>query len=331
MDALIRQSYQILEANPKMTDAQLKKQYRIMAKRYHPDISKSSDAETHFQAVQNAYDLIILYRSGQYYSRPEAQTYSQPTSSTTSSSAQQKPMDEMEYQRRYEKETYKGPSPMEKRGYYLFIFGVGILLLFSTIYSFLLGTPYFIFFLVVGVLMVFFVSMLNFDFSFRTMIQVALDFIDQHKKQVLQILVLLSFSLYVWNHILPYSVWPSARLVYLFLAYLILFRIEPRLYDLFGFRTFIPWAAYLLFLYLNFQFTSASYEGRLHYMNHLEGREMITYYWDDPAGKAISAEKVAQARAISRLTTQQDGTISLRYSKGLFGVYVVRDIVSENR
>ena len=57
-------AYKILEITPKATDAEVKKAYREMAKKYHPDKLQSQDsalikgAQEKFQEVQKAYETI---------------------------------------------------------------------------------------------------------------------------------------------------------------------------------------------------------------------------------------------------------------------------------
>jgi len=57
-------AYKILEITPEATAAEIKKAYREMAKKYHPDKLQSKDpalvkgAEEKFQEVQKAYEAI---------------------------------------------------------------------------------------------------------------------------------------------------------------------------------------------------------------------------------------------------------------------------------
>jgi DnaJ like chaperone protein len=57
-------AYKILEIDSNATDAEVKKAYRTMAKKYHPDKLSSSDpamlkgAQEKFQQVQAAYEKI---------------------------------------------------------------------------------------------------------------------------------------------------------------------------------------------------------------------------------------------------------------------------------
>jgi DnaJ like chaperone protein len=57
-------AYKILEITPNATDAEVKKAYREMAKKYHPDKLQSQDsalikgAQEKFQEVQKAYETI---------------------------------------------------------------------------------------------------------------------------------------------------------------------------------------------------------------------------------------------------------------------------------
>ena len=61
-------AYRILEISPSANDAEVKKAYRTMAKKYHPDKLQSKEpalikgAQEKFQEVQKAYDEIQKQR-----------------------------------------------------------------------------------------------------------------------------------------------------------------------------------------------------------------------------------------------------------------------------
>jgi len=50
--------YKILGVSKKATPDQLKKNYRKMARKYHPDVSKRSDAEQKFKEIAEAYEVL---------------------------------------------------------------------------------------------------------------------------------------------------------------------------------------------------------------------------------------------------------------------------------
>ena len=50
--------YKILGVNKNATAAQIKKEYRKMARKYHPDVNKNSDAEQRFKEVGEAYEVL---------------------------------------------------------------------------------------------------------------------------------------------------------------------------------------------------------------------------------------------------------------------------------
>src|SRR5690554_3191088 len=53
-----RDYYEILGLKKGASDDEIKKAYRTLAKKYHPDISKEENAETKFKEVQEAYDTL---------------------------------------------------------------------------------------------------------------------------------------------------------------------------------------------------------------------------------------------------------------------------------
>ncbi|MDI6453748.1 molecular chaperone DnaJ [Peloplasma aerotolerans] len=53
-----RDYYDVLGVNKNASDDEIKKAYRTLAKKYHPDVSKEADAETKFKEVQEAYDAL---------------------------------------------------------------------------------------------------------------------------------------------------------------------------------------------------------------------------------------------------------------------------------
>lgn len=50
--------YKILGVNRNASDAEIKKQYRRLARKYHPDVSKLSNTEALFKEVNEAYDVL---------------------------------------------------------------------------------------------------------------------------------------------------------------------------------------------------------------------------------------------------------------------------------
>lgn len=50
--------YQTLGVSRDVSEEELKKAYRRLARKYHPDVSKEADAETHFKEINEAYEVL---------------------------------------------------------------------------------------------------------------------------------------------------------------------------------------------------------------------------------------------------------------------------------
>ena len=50
--------YSVLEVGRNATDAEIKKAYRGLARKYHPDVNKDAGADTKFKEIQQAYDVL---------------------------------------------------------------------------------------------------------------------------------------------------------------------------------------------------------------------------------------------------------------------------------
>ncbi len=53
-----RDYYEILGVDKKATASEIKKAYRTLVKKYHPDVNKNSDAEEKFKEIQEAYEIL---------------------------------------------------------------------------------------------------------------------------------------------------------------------------------------------------------------------------------------------------------------------------------
>src|SRR5690554_5611588 len=53
-----RDYYDVLGVSKTASEQEIKKAYRTLAKKYHPDVSKEADAEAKFKEVQSAYDVL---------------------------------------------------------------------------------------------------------------------------------------------------------------------------------------------------------------------------------------------------------------------------------
>ena len=54
--------YKILGVSRDASDDEIKRAYRALAKKYHPDVNKEANAEEKFKQIQNAYDQIMEAR-----------------------------------------------------------------------------------------------------------------------------------------------------------------------------------------------------------------------------------------------------------------------------
>jgi len=53
-----RDFYEVLGVNRSATEDDIKKAYRGLAKKYHPDVSSEKNTEAKFKEVQEAYDIL---------------------------------------------------------------------------------------------------------------------------------------------------------------------------------------------------------------------------------------------------------------------------------
>ena len=61
--------YKVLGVDKKASSQDIKKAYRKLAKKYHPDINKAADATAKFQEVNNAYDFLSNEQNIERYNR----------------------------------------------------------------------------------------------------------------------------------------------------------------------------------------------------------------------------------------------------------------------
>ncbi|MDE5015033.1 DnaJ domain-containing protein, partial [Francisella tularensis subsp. holarctica] len=51
--------YSLLGVSRDASEADIKKAYRILAKKYHPDVNKEKGAEDKIKEIQTAYDVLV--------------------------------------------------------------------------------------------------------------------------------------------------------------------------------------------------------------------------------------------------------------------------------
>jgi molecular chaperone DnaJ len=54
----LREAYSILEIDPSSSDEEVKKKYKVLAKKYHPDICKEANADDKFKKINQAFETI---------------------------------------------------------------------------------------------------------------------------------------------------------------------------------------------------------------------------------------------------------------------------------
>jgi curved DNA-binding protein CbpA len=59
--------YEILGVQPSANDKEIKRAFRIQAKKYHPDVSKEIDAQAKFNEVYSAYEILGDVDKRRYY------------------------------------------------------------------------------------------------------------------------------------------------------------------------------------------------------------------------------------------------------------------------
>ena len=76
--------YKILEIKRNASNEEIKKSYRFLARQYHPDRNPSKQAETKFQKIQEAYDVLSDTKKRQEYdlygNLPHSHSHSNNTS-----------------------------------------------------------------------------------------------------------------------------------------------------------------------------------------------------------------------------------------------------------
>ena len=62
-----RDYYEVLGISKGASDAEIKKAYRSLAKKYHPDVNKEAGAEAKFKEINEAYEVLSDPQKRQTY------------------------------------------------------------------------------------------------------------------------------------------------------------------------------------------------------------------------------------------------------------------------
>ncbi|KAL4559866.1 hypothetical protein LXL04_032012 [Taraxacum kok-saghyz] len=65
LSSLASDPYKILRIHPGASEFEVKKAFRQLAKKYHPDVCKGSDSGIQFQEINEAYDIVMSNLRGE--------------------------------------------------------------------------------------------------------------------------------------------------------------------------------------------------------------------------------------------------------------------------
>ena len=74
-----RHYYEVLGLTPGATLQQVKRAYRALAKRFHPDVSREPDAQERFIEINEAYEFLLRYYGGSAGGPPRGGAYRRPS------------------------------------------------------------------------------------------------------------------------------------------------------------------------------------------------------------------------------------------------------------
>ena len=81
--------YEILEVSVNATTAEIKTAYRKLARKFHPDINKTTEAVTRFKEITTAYETLSNPSTREKYNILNGIFYDEPPKTTTSSNQAQ--------------------------------------------------------------------------------------------------------------------------------------------------------------------------------------------------------------------------------------------------
>ncbi len=143
MSQVLKYSYILLDLKPDASNVVLKKRYRELAKKYHPDVNKSPVAALQFDRIKKAYNLIKKARANgidisleEYYAKQQEVSKIVPTNPAYE---QAEKMQE-KYWRENAKVVDDEPTDLEFLGFHTAVLVLTIIFLFIALYLMLSGS-----------------------------------------------------------------------------------------------------------------------------------------------------------------------------------------------
>lgn len=123
--------YAVLELPEDASEEEIRKAFRTMAKRYHPDVNSSQDAEARFLLVHKAYE-VLMNRQKRFVYDQESKSTSDPFYRYAAWAKEQQARQEAEARRRHQDFLRRKKYIQDSRMYYpymvvLYIAAIGLI------------------------------------------------------------------------------------------------------------------------------------------------------------------------------------------------------------